>query len=308
MLHSGIRLRFEWLCLILISSGFDLEAQPVCSITGGSEHICYGTSTIWSGPTGMQNYSWTGPDDFNASTQEITVSAAGLYTLTITDLSGTSTCTRDLVADPELMPGSINTTLREFCTGGTTVIGGTNPPYGPATGGSGLYNYTWQMQTGCTGDWTDIPGTNLTSYTPAPPPSTTCYRRKAEDPICGSVAWTDSKTFIIYEDPASQSIVPVPADPVICAGTPASATFTGGSGGFPDGTTDVYEYSINGGSTWSGYSPGQIINTAGLDGSNIVRIRTRRIPTGVAGCNYGSYVTFSWSVNPVPVTSAIYHR
>ena len=303
-----VRLLFSLLSLFLICSGISINAQPECSIAGGSDEICFGLSTTWSAPGGMLSYYWTGPNGFNAITQDITITEAGLYTLIITDLSGSGSCSRNLKVDPELLPGSINTTLRQFCAGGTTVIGGTNPPYGPATGGSGTYNYTWQLQAGCTGEWTDIPGTSMTSYTPDPPSSTTCYRRKVEDLICNSVTWTDFKRFEIYEDPVSQTIVPIPSDPVICAGTAVSATFTGGSGGYPGGTIDVYEYSINSGSTWIAYSPGQNIPTDELAGSDILRVHTRRIPTGVGGCNYGSWVIFSWSVNPVPSTSAIYHQ
>ena len=208
----------------------------------------------------------------------------------------------------ELSPGSINTTLRQFCVGGTTAIGGTNSPYGPATGGSGSYTYTWQMQEGCTGGWNDIPGTNMTSYTPAAPAVTTCYRRKVTDNVCNTDAWTDFKIFEIFEDPVSQNIIPSPANFTICSGTFVSAVFTGGSGGYPGGYTDLYEYSTNSGAIWSAYLPGENISTNGLSGTNVVRIRTRRISTGVNGCNYGLYVTASWSVNPSPVTSAIYHQ
>ncbi len=233
---------------------------------------------------------------------------AGNYTVIISDIYGTGTCSRNLIADPELLPGSINTTLREFCAGGTTPIGGTNPPYGPATGGSGSYNYTWQLQAGCAGEWTDIPGTNMTSYTPDAPAITTCYRRKVTDLVCNTEAWTDFKRFEIYEDPVSQNIVPEPENLTVCAGSPVSATFTGGSGGFPGGSVDIYEYSTDSGSSWSAYSPGQNISTTGLSGPDIIRIRTRRIPINVSGCNYGLYVMVAWRVNPVPSTSAIYHR
>jgi len=71
---------------------------------------------------------------------------------------------------------------------------------------------------------------------------------------------------------------------------------------------DIYEYSTNTGTSWSAYSAGQNIPTAGLSGSSVVQIRTRRISTGVDGCNWGSYVTVGWSVNPLPITSPIYHR
>ena len=232
----------------------------------------------------------------------------GEYTVTISDLNGTNSCSRNLTVYPELSPGSINTTLRQFCVGGTAAIGGTSSPYGPATGGSGSYYYTWQMQEGCTGGWNDISGTNMTSYTPAAPPVTTCYRRKVTDIVCNTEAFTDFKRFEIFEDPVSQNIVPSPANLTVCPALSFLQHLQADQAAFPDGSTDIYEYSTNNGTSWSAYSPGQNIPTTGLSGSNVVQIRTRRISTGVNGCNYGSYVTVSWSVNPIPVTSAIYHR
>jgi hypothetical protein len=305
---QGIRFLPAYSCWLLMAFSMTLNGQPACFITGGADVLCSGNSTTWSAPDGMQAYYWTGPSGFTATTREITVALAGEYNVIITDLNGTNSCSRNLTVNTELSPGSINTTLRQFCTGGTAAIGGTNSPYGPATGGSGSFVYTWQMQEGCTGEWNDIPGTNTTSYTPVAPPVTTCYRRKVTDISCNSEAYTDVKRFEIFEDPVSQSIEPLPATPIVCAGTFLSATFTGGSGGFPGGYTDVYEYSTNSGNSWIAYSPGQNISTNGLSGSNLVRIRTRRISTGVNGCNYGSYITVSWSINPVPVTPAIYHR
>jgi len=308
MSELGTKLLPGFVCWCIISLSNTISGQPVCNITGGSDEICYGNSTTWSAPDGMNIYLWSGPSGFSALTQEITISTPGIYTVIISDLNGTSSCSRNLFVNPELSPGSINTTLRQFCAGGTTPIGGTYSPYGPAAGGSGLYTYTWQLQTGCTGGWIDIPGTDMTSYTPAAPEVTTCYRRKVTDLVCNTEAWTDFKRFEIYEDPVSQNIVPQPVNLTVCSGFPASATFTGGSGGFPGGTVDIYEYSTNTGTSWSSYSAGQNIPTTGLSGSAVVQIRTRRISTGVDGCNWGSYVTVAWSVNPLPTTSPIYHR
>ena len=285
-----------------------LAGQPACSITGGSDVLCHGNSTVWSAPEGMTGYFWTGPDGFSASSKDITINTAGDYTLQVTDPYGSSSCQKHLAVYQELSPGLINTTTRQFCTGGTTAIGGTTAPYGPASGGSGTFTYTWQMQEGCTGSWTDIPGTNSTSFTPPAPLFTTCYRRKVTDQVCGNEAFTDAKRFEIYPDPVSQEINPLPSSHVVCSGVPLSATFTGGSGGFPGGTTDVYEFSTDGGTTWNAYSPGINIPTAGLSGSSLIQIRTRRISTGVNGCNYGSYAITSWSINPTPSTSSIYHN
>jgi hypothetical protein len=308
MSELGKRLLLLPACWFLIFFHFTVNGQPACYISGGSDEICNGNSTTWSAPEAMESYLWIGPSGYSTINQEITISTAGNYTLFVTDLSGTASCSRTLAIYQQLSPGSINTTLREFCVGGTTAIGGTNSPNGPATGGSGSYSYTWQLQAGCSGGWTDIPGTNTTSYTPAAPLITTCYRRKVTDQICYTETWTDYKRFEIFEDPVSQAIVPQPEIPAVCAGSPVSATFTGGSGGYPSGTADIYEYSTNGGSVWSTYAPEENISTAGLSGNNVVRIRTRRISTGVNGCNYGAYNIVSWSVDPMPNTSVIYHR
>jgi hypothetical protein len=303
----GIRLLLVLGGWLMIAFRITLNGQPVCFITG-ADAICSGNSTTWSAPEGMATYSWTGPAGFSATTRDITISIGGVYTVTISDLAGTNTCSRNLEVNPELSPGSINTSLRQFCFGGTAPIGGTNPPYGPATGGSGSYSYTWQIQAGCTGSWNDIPETNTTSYTPVAPPATACYRRKVTDIVCNTESFTGSKQFEIFDDPVSQTILPQPSIPSVCATSPVSATFTGGSGGFPGGTEDIYEYSVDGGVRWSEYSPGQNISTTDLAGNSIVRVRTRRISTGVNGCNYGVYMNISWSVNPLPITSAIYHR
>ena len=303
-----MRLSLVSCCWLLITFNISVPGQPTCNITGGSDALCPENTTTWSAPAGMTTYSWTGPSGFTASAREITISLAGQYTVTISDLNGTNICSGSLTVYPVLLPGSINTNLRQFCVGGTAAIGGSSSPYGPATGGSGSYNYTWQMQEGCAGGWNDIPGTNTTSYTPAAPPVTTCYRRKVTDNVCSTEANTDFKRFEIFEDPVSQNIVPSPANLTVCSGTFISATFTVGSGGFPGGTTDIYEYSINTGSNWSVYTPGQNISTTGLSGVNVVQIRTRRISTGVNGCNYGLFVVIAWRVNPSPNTSAIYHQ
>ena len=306
--NLGIKFLLALVCWLFAALRIVLNGQPACFITGGSDAVCYGGSTTWSAPDGMASYYWTGPSGFTAAEREININIAGEYTVTISDLNGTNSCSRILKVNPELLPGSINTTLRQFCAGGTTAIGGTNSPYGPATGGSGSYSYTWQMQEGCSGEWIDIPGTDMTSYTPVAPVTTTCYRREVHDVVCNTVACTGYKRFEIFEDPVSQIIEPIPSLLNICAGTFLSATFSGGSGGFPGGTTDIYEYSTDNGSSWSEYFPGQNISTSGLSGSNAVRIRTRRISTGVNGCNYGSWVYVSWFVRPAPNTSNIYHR
>lgn len=280
-----------------------------CNLTLNETHrdiLCNEASTglidlTVSGGTGPYSYLWSN----NATTEDIYNISAGSYSVIVIDALGCTANTSVLISStyPVLLSGSINTSLRQFCVGGTTIIGGSNTPYGPARGGSGSYLYTWQIDEACTGAWVDIPATNTTSYTPVAPVTTTCYRRKVTDAVCGTEVYTGAKTFEIYPDPVSQDIIPSTAGFSVCSGTFISGTFTGGSGGIPGSFSDTYEYSTNGGTNWNSYVPGQQITTTGLSGINLIQIRTRRIPSGVAGCNYGQYVVDSWNINPLPECS-----
>ena len=288
-------------CWVFLA-GLDLMGQ--CILTETHHNVlCYGESTgsidlTVSGGIAPYSFLWNN----STTTEDLTNIPSGIYNVRVTDANGCDV-TRQVVISQSaaLLSGLINTTLSRFCAGGTKPIGGTNAPYGPASGGSGSYTYTWQKQEECTGQWTDIPGTDMTSYTPVSPLVTSCYRRKVTDNGCGTEAFTVVKTMEMYPDLVSQNIVPTPPGTSVCSGNPVSAIFTGGSGGFPGAFTDTYMYSTNAGSTWSTYLPEQQIPTFGLTGSNLVQIRTRRIPSGVDACNYGKNITVSWSVIPVPI-------
>ena len=142
----------------------------------------------------------------------------------------------------------------------------------------------------------------MESFTPDAPTSTGffCYRRRVHDNICNTDAWTGGKTFEIYPDLISQTIVPSPIDLTICEGTSVSATFTGGSGGFPGAYTDLYDYSTTSGFDWNPYTPGQEMSSTGLSGTNVFQIRTRRRANGVEGCTWGDPVTISWTITALP--------
>src|SRR5204863_287671 len=71
-----------------------INPLPSCLITGNSS-ICSGSSTQWCAPAGLASYLWS----TGATTQCITVSAAGTYTVTVTDANGcSSSCSKSLVA------------------------------------------------------------------------------------------------------------------------------------------------------------------------------------------------------------------
>ena len=59
---------------------------PSCSISG-VDSVCAGSSVHLCGPTGSYAYAWTGPGGFGATTSCVDVSAAGTYSLRVTDMS-----------------------------------------------------------------------------------------------------------------------------------------------------------------------------------------------------------------------------
>ncbi len=209
-----------------------------------------------------------------------------------------------------------STTITSGTVGGASVVemcSGGNPPtfhVGAPSGGDGNYTYQWEESTDCTGTWINATAqdgnTTSLSFNPPALTNTICYRLKITDG-CGSTGYSTTKTYNIVPDPVSQTINPTPADgSTICIGDDVSATFSGGSGG--TGTVaDVYEFSTDGASNWSSYTPGNNITaTAGMVGADMIQIRTRRTATG-SGCNNGSWNYTKWTVaadNTIALTSA----
>ncbi|TMI61229.1 MAG: immunoglobulin domain-containing protein, partial [Bacteroidetes bacterium] len=289
-----------------------INTQPAPQTTGIGCSVSFNVNATGD-PTVTYQWQLNGVNIGGATASTYTIPSvnaghAGNYTVIVTAGCGTPVTSAPaavLTVNPALSPGSINTTGGNFCVGGNVNIGGTSSPYGPAAGGSPPYTYQWeesyQAGAGCSGTWTPAGGINNgTSYDPLAFASagTYCYRRKVTD-ACNTISYSGIATFNVYADPVSQTINPSLVSPV-CAGTNISATFSGGSGGIP-GTTDIYEFSTNSGSTWSPYTPGNSISTTGLSGTNIIQIRTRREPpAGVNGCGTGAYITYSWTVNALP--------
>lgn len=59
---------------------------PSCSIDG-PDSVCAGSSAHWCAPAGSFAYAWSGPGGFSATTACVDVSAAGTYSLRLTDPS-----------------------------------------------------------------------------------------------------------------------------------------------------------------------------------------------------------------------------
>jgi hypothetical protein len=203
-----------------------------------------------------------------------------------------------------------DTTITSGEVGGASELtmceGGNPPPFNVdlPSGGDGNYTYQWEESENCTGIWLNATAQDdgsTTSLTFNPPAlyATICYRLKITDG-CGNTGYSTIKTYNILPDPISQIIIPNPEEgTTVCVEESISAIFTEGEGG--TGTvTDFYEYSIDGGSVWSEYTPGnEIVATDGMIGEDMIQIRTRREATG-SGCNNGEWNMIAWSVAGLP--------
>ena len=82
-------------------------------------------------------YQWSGPDDFTATSQDISNVAAGVYTLTVTATGGCTTTEMFTVTEPaalQLSCSGTNVTCNGLNNGTATVS---------VTGGTGNYSYSW---------------------------------------------------------------------------------------------------------------------------------------------------------------------
>ena len=79
-------------CISNSSKTLTINPLPACQISG-STSICTGSSTSWCASPGMASYLWS----TGATTKCVTLSAAGTYTVTITNNKGCqSTCSKTL--------------------------------------------------------------------------------------------------------------------------------------------------------------------------------------------------------------------
>ncbi|MGE5520766.1 MAG: beta strand repeat-containing protein, partial [Candidatus Dadabacteria bacterium] len=164
-------------CQSTCSRTLTVNPLPSCSITG-TNVICSGTTTSFSGPAGMTTYAWTGPGSFTASTQSTgNISVAGTYTLTITNSNGCqSTCTRVLTVNP--LPTCSITGTNVICSGTTTSFSAT----------AGMTSYAWTGPSGFTASTQSTgnistAGTYTVTITDANGCQSTCTRVLTVNPL-----------------------------------------------------------------------------------------------------------------------------
>lgn len=92
-----------------------------------------------TGGTAPYSYSWTGPDGFTDSTQDVDSLCAGFYSVTVTDVNGCTDLIPSIeVEEPDALFGDIDINQGILCYGDQTGILEANPG-----GGTPPYTYDW---------------------------------------------------------------------------------------------------------------------------------------------------------------------
>jgi gliding motility-associated-like protein len=143
-------------CSASTSTTVTVNSLPNPSITGGTG-ICTGSSTILNAGNGYANYLWS----TSASTQTISVSSGGNYSVTVTDNNGcVSSTSTTMVVNP--LPTPVITGTTAICQGTSTAFNAGNgySSYSWSTGSglqtinvnaAGMYTVTVTDANGCTG-------------------------------------------------------------------------------------------------------------------------------------------------------------
>jgi len=209
-----------------------------------------------------------------------------------------STCATWYLANDPVAP-TLNTaspaTSNSICAG-YSVSATSNAGTGGSTGAIDEYRYS--INNGST--WNAYTISNPIATTGATDNVIIQARRTAGSYGCSNTSWATIANWSIASTPISPTLSSASPsnETLICAGfNTGTVTGTGGSGG-STGATNEYQYSIDGGSTYSSYTNGNAINTDAATGNVIVRVRRT---SGDYGCSPSSWVTLcSWTLGSAP--------
>ncbi|MEA5462098.1 hypothetical protein VB796_23745, partial [Arcicella sp. LKC2W] len=109
-----------------------VEVKPIPTITVSSATICAGTVGTLKVTETADSYVWSGDNNFSATTQEVSVSKAGTYTVTITTNGCSASATTSVVENTN--PNPVIDQVPAVCLGNGYKLN--------VTGGSGN-TYAW---------------------------------------------------------------------------------------------------------------------------------------------------------------------
>jgi len=203
-------------------------------------------------------------------------------------------------------------TLTPVPNAASVCVGSTpNATFAGASGGGGTITDEYEISTNGGSTWATYSvtsGTGAAINTASLSGQTIIVRtrRTATGNGCTETAY-NQHSWQVLPDPIAPTLDEAsPASGTeVCSGATLSATANPGEDG--TGTcTDSYQFSVNGGSSWSSYTPGSNITASGA-GTNFVQVQSRRVCDG-NGCD-GSGETFGtiaqWTVVTDPIAPTL---
>jgi hypothetical protein len=145
------------------------ENAPTANAGSDAELTCTTTSVTLNGsgsstnPDANLTYAWSGPDGFTADTEDITVSAVGTYTLTVTDTDNGcfATDSAEVTADENAPTANAGSDAELTCTTTSVTLNGS----GSSTNPDANLTYAWSGPGGFTADTEDITVSAVGTYT-----------------------------------------------------------------------------------------------------------------------------------------------
>ncbi|HCI55029.1 MAG TPA: hypothetical protein DFI01_03785, partial [Bacteroidales bacterium] len=164
----------------------------------------------------------------------------------------------------------------------------------PGSGGLGTCQDEYRYNDGTWHSW----GITMPSFSAITGTNYIQSRRTSTGAGCAST--TPSISWAVVNDPVAPVIAKSPGDAIVCAGATLTITVTTSGSGGTGTRRDEYQYSTDGGTSWSGWSA-TIPAFSAVAGINIVQ--SRRYASG-SGCE-SDIKEVSWTVVPDPVAPAI---
>ncbi len=274
-----------------INQPAELSAS-VSAITSSCYNRSTGTATI-SAEGGTPPYLFSADGINYDGSPIVTGLPAGNMTLFIMDSNHCiSTVTVEIPSLLQLNPGAHNTVPITVCPNyNPDVLIFTTPP----TGGSMPYSYQWYL------NGNPVAGASASSYDPPNllNPGTYVYHCTVSDG-CGQTENTSAKTITVVEE----AVITVSGGGTYCRNDFVTLTteVAGGTG------TILYQWQESpDNSSWTNISDatGNLFNpSTNIDGQTYYRVD---LTVNGAACNDPSSNSQRVTVNPLPVTSAIYH-
>jgi hypothetical protein len=165
-------------------------------------------------------------------------------------------------------------------------VGGCSYQYGYSINGSDIVP-TWSA--------------NIPVITASTPGTITISTRRMACWNCGTtsreIAAPVSWTVVAQPTAPTFGVLNPAANSNVCRGDMITANINAGSGG-STGAADEYQYSLDGGISWTNYTPGSAIPTTTATGD--IQVRTRRTGGAGTGCDATPYTVRNWPFFAAP--------